>query len=182
MYQESKKESKPWQEKLTWKKNSWGGHQEKQNGSNWNRNQPVKNNWQGGSGGGFARQQQQQPSPPRDSNAMDVDRMCWQGQRGGERPTCYKCGKVGHIARVCRSGGEQQVRQMTGNWQNNPWQTNNPFCQHQEPSDIQQMDADLYKKICKQVIDEEIAKMAGRKESDCSEEERRKMDFLMSRQ
>ena len=71
---------------------------------------------------------------------------------------------------------------MTGNWQNNPWQTNNPFRQHQEPSNIQQMDADLYEKIRKQVIDEEIAKMAGRKESDCSEEERRKMDFLMSHQ
>ena len=63
------------------------------------------------------------------------------------------------------------------------WVVTNPFHQCQEePSDIRQMDVDLYEKICQKVLEEEIAKMAGKKESDGMEEERRKMDFLMSRQ
>ena len=45
--------------------------------------------------------------PQKNENAMDVDR----GQRGP--PTCFKCGKKGHIARNCWARVEQQARLMT---------------------------------------------------------------------
>ena len=44
------------------------------------------------------------------------------------------------------------------------------------------MDVEVLKKIRHQILDAEIAAMAGKPEHECTEEDRKKMDFLMSRQ
>ena len=110
---------------------------------------------------------------------MDINKLRGGDGQSGGRMTCFKCGKVSHIACNCRSGGEQQVRRL---WM--PEEDCNPFRQMQQRQeiDIRQMDAEVLEKIRRQILDAEIAAMVGKPEHECTEEDRKKMDFLMSRQ
>ena len=154
-------------------------HQQKQNG-NWKPNQNKNvGSWNGNQQKKPFAMNWQQPQQRQDPNAMDIDKLRGGDGQSGRRMTCFKCGKVGHIARNCRSGGEQQVRRL---WM--PEYACNPFRQMQQRQeiDIRQMDAEVLEKIRCQILDAEIAAMAGKPEHECMEEDRKKMDFLMSHQ
>ena len=77
MYQEQKKESKP-----------WTGNNQYKNGQNQNQGQAQGNT--------------RTTNTPKDPNAMDIDWNKMQGSGGG-RPVCFKCNQPGHIARNCRT-------------------------------------------------------------------------------